>query len=370
MVTETLDWLYVWSPYKNQVTNTLGVIAHSSGGRIIINNYAFLSGQRKITAIVFMASCFDYNELTQKISQSTTRILTLATANPSDPCDGTVTAEGKPVQSVVGLADIIPGTIVDKTSVFFRELKNQSSVYQHFFQDSQTARLFTTAFMGAYLNFIHDYREILRGMVTVDAPDKTVATRLRHRDSTQGRVFSFEEQPGLQYFATNNIISIKKGYAFSLVKNALPAVKVLSFQLKKTQPIPFPFEEKFSISISGFPSIFHPENSGYKYLAYSIGQVYDPARGKTNGVPWGIRVSLGLGSLANGPEVPFVIKQGIIDPANVRSALATYAIPLSKLGIFGGGPILAIHQVTFEFVGDPADMPIFMISDAALWRDI
>ncbi len=382
LLIDQLDYLYSISSVRNIITDRVGLIGHSAGGRAVIKFAGIINDYGKqLNSLIVLAPTID-PEIDYTFNNKTTAFLGLHVTYDSDVMAFGNKSKDKVMRSTFKIYDDAGLTKGDPNSLSLTKDMVFANTGNHYFQNHQFALTYINAFLQIHLkgNAVYQrffkFQEKPAGLLTrvflqhAD-PLKLVVADFENKDSDQ-----FNKLGGNVLVTGGGITNFETGFAYKMDDYSPHHSKVIKFDWNKSLPIAgYSFG---GINQSGQISFDIPKGndiSNYKYLSFRASQVYHDENN-----PDGIARDFDIvlrddkvktkasiaehGGLLHFPVI-VVAPVGAIQEEQTKNAMRSYIIPLDA---FKDINLKTLNRLTFDFTPAGQSSTTFILDDIEFYQ--
>jgi len=381
LLEDHLDYLYGTSQVATVITNQIGLIGHSAGGRAVIEHAGVINDYGKqLKALIVLAPTVGDTNVDFLLAQECEAFLGLHPANDSDVTAFGNKKAGEPMESTFKYYDdagIIKGNPNNLSLTKDMIFATSAVPDYHYFQNKDFSLAFINAFLQVHLNGHSIFNRFLKNQEK--PPSLTTTVHQQHADPERLVVADFESNNKnintlgeTIEFSGTGITQTQAGWAHLLDEFSPHHTKVLRFEWNKTTQV---LGKKQSGAISfALPDV---DISNYRYVSFRITQVYHH-QNNPNGTDRDLTVKIGspkvkLGSGVNvsnyGGKLHFPIKMvapiGALQEEQTKNAMRSYLIPLN---VFDNVDLNKVNQVVLDFSDSGASTTTFILDDLEFYK--
>lgn len=393
MLNGHLTYLYNDSPVRNVITNNIGLIGHSAGGRVIIRYGNLVEDFGKnLQTVILMAPTLSLTEA-NSFDGIANAFLGIQVVFDSDFRAFGVRTIDQPMQTSFKIFDEV-GKIPDNDNAFtmHRDLlyvQNEASILagSHYFQNQPFSLAYVNAFMQLHLNNHSIFQRFFKYQARPPSLDPSLTPNIwqQHDDLQRFTIADFEEgdidlnvPEGSIDFSPLTFENQTVGEAHILDHYSPHHTQVLYFE---TNVLLSPNAEK-NVTFNLPESI---PVSSYGYLGFRMTQVYHPDNNPTGqSREFIIRLTGEDGSQSHNiaelagvlpfPEIvsppnfdvpPLSPPEFTINDAQTKNAMRSFLIRLNN---FNEIDMNQLQSITFDFTDNIDQKIVFIIDDLALYR--
>lgn len=378
LLEDHLDYLYGPSQVATVITDQIGLIGHSAGGRAVVAHAGVINDYGKhLKSLIVLAPTVQDSGVEFPLDGKCESFLGLHTTYDSDVSAFGNKVAGQPMKSTFKYYDDAGIKMGDPNILSLTKDMVFAESGDHYFQNKDFSLTFINAFLQVHLNGHSIFNRFLKNQEK--PPSLTTTVHQQHADPERLVVADFENDKadlntldGAIDFYGTGITEEEVGWAHQLDEFSPHHTGVLRFEWNKTTQV---FGKKQSGTISfALPDI---DISTYRYLSFRITQVYDP-QNNPNGTDRDLTVKIGspkikLGSGVNvsdhGGLLHFPIKMvAPIGPAQeeqTKNAMRSYIIRLSA---FDNVDLHKVNQLVLDFSISGAAATTFILDDLEFYK--
>ena len=370
IIKSTIAWLYGQSDARLNVTDNISVIGHSAGGKFLGALASISQAGKKLSAVISFTPSIQAIDTIEMIPMFAKAYLGLHTAPDGDAVSKPVLDPNNKELRLTGfvLYDLWEATDgFAKDFVYFMPPSNmQPYIAGHFYQNSLVAKAYVTAFLGFHVKGLSAYSDVFRlaippGTFKEQEANWVVRQQHGHIDASSfHRLCDFHIPSTFLLLSTSAVFEKKVGKGYTFSAWCPHDSYVAWFRFHRAQ------HARIIVSLTV------PSNlTGYKYLAFRMGQVFDAVLQLSANTS--IQVKVGINGLLAMQAPAITVPDQMVPAAlpgdykHTHSAMQTFAIPLS---VFQGIDLSVVKVVYFDFTasGTSAESGAIIVASIEAWK--